>query len=136
MDILKAEKETDMLFYKCAHCGNFITFLTEKAAATPMCCGAKMEEIIANTVDAAKEKHVPEVSITGNLVNVKVGAVAHPMLDAHYIQFIILETKNGYQKKDLKPGQEPVAEFLVTPGDEPVAVYEYCNLHGLWKKEV
>ena len=136
MDILKAEKETDMLFYKCAHCGNFITFLTEKAAATPMCCGAKMEEIIANTVDAAKEKHVPEVSITGNLVNVKVGAVAHPMLDAHYIQFIILETKNGYQKKDLKPGQEPVAEFLVAPGDEPVAVYEYCNLHGLWKKDL
>ena len=136
MDILKAEKETDMLFYKCAQCGNFITFLTEKAAATPMCCGAKMEEIIANTVDAAKEKHVPEVSITGNLVNVKVGAVAHPMLDAHYIQFIILETKNGYQKKDLKPGQEPVAEFLVAPGDEPVAVYEYCNLHGLWKKDL
>ena len=125
-----------MLFYKCPHCGNFVTFLTEKAAATPMCCGVKMEEIVANTVDAAKEKHVPEVSITGNLVNVKVGAVAHPMMDAHYIQFIILETKNGYQKKDLKPGQEPMAEFLVAPGDEPVAVYEYCNLHGLWKKEV
>ena len=125
-----------MLFYKCPHCGNFVTFLTEKAAATPMCCGVKMEEIVANTVDAAKEKHVPEVSITGNLVNVKVGAVAHPMMDAHYIQFIILETKSGYQKKDLKPGQEPMAEFLIVPGDEPVAVYEYCNLHGLWKKEV
>ncbi len=125
-----------MLFYKCPHCGNFVTFLTEKAAATPMCCGVKMEEIVANTVDAAKEKHVPEVSITGNLVNVKVGAVAHPMMDAHYIQFIILETKSGYQKKDLKPGQEPMAEFLIAPGDEPVAVYEYCNLHGLWKKEV
>ena len=136
MDILKAEKETHMLFYKCPHCGNFVTFLTEKAAATPMCCGVKMEEIVANTVDAAKEKHVPEVSITGNLVNVKVGAVAHPMMDAHYIQFIILETKSGYQKKDLKPGQEPMAEFLIVPGDEPVAVYEYCNLHGLWKKEV
>ena len=125
-----------MLFYKCPHCGNFVTFLTEKAAATPMCCGVKMEEIVANTVDAAKEKHVPEVSITGNLVNVKVGAVAHPMMDAHYIQFIILETKSGYQKKDLKPGQEPMAEFLIASGDEPVAVYEYCNLHGLWKKEV
>ena len=125
-----------MLFYKCPHCGNFVTFLTEKAAATPMCCGVKMEEIVANTVDAAKEKHVPEVSITGNLVNVKVGAVAHPMMDAHYIQFIIVETKSGYQKKDLKPGQEPMAEFLIAPGDEPVAVYEYCNLHGLWKKEV
>ena len=125
-----------MLFYKCAHCGNFVTFLTEKAAATPMCCGVKMEEIVANTVDAAREKHVPEVAIEGNLVKVQVGSVIHPMLDAHYIQFIILETKNGYQKKDLKPGQEPMADFLVAPTDEPLAVYEYCNLHGLWKKEI
>ena len=125
-----------MLFYKCAHCGNFITFLTEKAACTPMCCGVKMEEIVANTVDAAREKHVPEVFIEGNLVRVKVGSVEHPMLDNHYIQFIIMETKNGYQKKDLKPGQTPMAEFLVAPCDEPVAVYEYCNLHGLWKKEI
>lgn len=125
-----------MLFYKCAHCGNFITFLTEKAAATPFCCGVKMEEIIPGTVDAAKEKHIPEVAIEGNLVKVQVGSVLHPMMDAHYIQFVILETKNGYQKKDLKPGQEPKAEFLLADGDEPVAVYEYCNLHGLWKKEI
>ena len=125
-----------MLFYKCAHCGNFVTFLTEKAACTPMCCGVKMEEVVANTVDAAKEKHVPEVTIEGNLVKVVVGAVAHPMIDAHYIQFIILETKKGYQKVDLKPGQEPVASFLVADGDKAVAVYEYCNLHGLWKVEI
>lgn len=124
-----------MLFYKCAHCGNFITFLTEKVAATPMCCGAKMEEIVANTVDATREKHVPEVTVEGNTVKVQVGSVIHPMMDAHYIQFIILETKNGYQKKDLKPGQEPKAEFVLAAGDEAVAVYEYCNLHGLWKKE-
>ena len=125
-----------MLFYKCPHCGNFVTFLTEKAAATPICCGVKMEEIVANTVDAAREKHVPEVAIEGNLVKVQVGSVAHPMLDAHYIQFIILETKKGYQKVDLKPGQEPAAQFLVAEGDAPVAVYEYCNLHGLWKAEI
>ena len=125
-----------MLFYKCAHCGNFVTFLTEKAAATPMCCGVKMEEVVANTVDAAKEKHVPAVTVDGNLVKVAVGSVAHPMMDAHYIQFIILETKKGYQKVDLKPGQEPAAQFLVAEGDAPVAVYEYCNLHGLWKAEI
>ncbi len=125
-----------MLFYKCAHCGNFVTFLTEKAACTPMCCGVKMEEVVANTVDAAKEKHVPEVTVEGNLVKVVVGAVAHPMIDAHYIQFIILETKKGYQKVDLKPEQDPFAHFLVAEDDEPVAVYEYCNLHGLWKKEI
>ena len=125
-----------MLFYKCAHCGNFVTFLTEKAACTPMCCGVKMEEVVANTVDAAKEKHVPAVTVDGNLVKVAVGSVAHPMMDAHYIQFIILETKKGYQKVDLKPGQEPAAQFLVAEGDAPVAVYEYCNLHGLWKAEI
>ena len=128
-------RRIDMLFYKCAHCGNFVTFLTEKAAPTPMCCGVKMEEIVANTVDAAKEKHVPEVTCEGSTIKVQVGSVAHPMMDAHYIQFIILETKNGYQKKDLKPGAEPKAEFVLAAGDEPVAVYEYCNLHGLWKKE-
>ena len=125
-----------MLFYRCPHCGNFVTFLTEKTAVTPMCCGVKMEEVVANTVDAAREKHVPEVSVEGNLVKVQVGSVEHPMLDNHYIQFIILETKNGYQKKDLKPGDKPCADFLVAPGDKAVAVYEYCNLHGLWKKEI
>ena len=125
-----------MLFYKCSHCGNFVTFLTEKAAPTPMCWGAKMEEVVANTVDAAKEKHVPAVTVEGNLIKVQVGSVAHPMMDAHYIQFIILETKKGYQKVDLKPGQEPVASFLVADGDKAVAVYEYCNLHGLWKVEI
>ena len=104
-----------MLFYKCSRCGNFITFLTEKTAATPVCCGIPMEEVIPNTTDAATEKHVP------------------PMQEEHYIQFIILETKNGYQKKDLKPGDKPEAVFLLADGDEPVAVYENCNLHGLWK---
>lgn len=123
-----------MTFYKCSRCGNFVTFLTEKTAATPVCCGVEITEVVANTTDAAKEKHVPEVSVDGSLVKVQVGSVAHPMMDAHYIQFIILETKNGYQKKDLKPGAEPKAEFVLAQGDEPVAVYEYCNLHGLWKK--
>lgn len=123
-----------MTFYKCSRCGNFVTFLTEKTAATPVCCGVEMTEVVANTTDAAKEKHVPEVSVDGSLVKVQVGSVAHPMMDAHYIQFIILETKNGYQKKDLKPGAEPKAEFVLAQGDEPVAVYEYCSLHGLWKK--
>ena len=88
------------------------------------------EEIIPNTVDAAYEKHVPVIEHSGDSVTVKVGSVAHPMLEAHYIQFIVLETATGYQKHDLKPGDEPIAHFAVT---EPViAAYEYCNLHGLW----
>lgn len=89
------------------------------------------EEITPNTVDAAYEKHVPVIEHNADSVTVKVGSVAHPMLDAHYIEWIILETANGYQKKELKPGEEPIASFAVT---EPViAAYEYCNLHGLWQ---
>jgi len=87
-------------------------------------------EIIPNTVDAAHEKHVPVIEHNGDSVTIKVGAVAHPMLDAHYITWIVLETATGYQKKKLAPGDAPEASFAVT---EPVvAAYEYCNLHGLW----
>jgi len=90
-------------------------------------------ELVANTVDAAQEKHVPVIEHSGDSVTVKVGSVAHPMLDVHWIEWIILETVTGYQKHDLKPGDEPIAHFAVT---EPViAAFEYCNLHGLWKAE-
>ena len=91
------------------------------------------EELIPNTVDAAYEKHVPVIEHNSDSVTVKVGSVAHPMLDVHWIEWIILETATGYQKKDLKPGDVPEASFAVT---EPViAAYEYCNLHGLWMAE-
>ena len=123
-----------MLFYKCDECGNFITFLGEKAA-TPVCCGQPMKEVVANTTDAAKEKHVPVVKVEGNKVTARVGSVDHPMEEKHYITFIILETNQGYQKKDLHPGEEPCAVFALAEGEKPVAVYEYCNLHGLWKAE-
>ena len=91
------------------------------------------EELIPNTVDAAKEKHVPQIEQHGDHVTVKVGSIEHPMLPAHYIEWIILETKSGFQRKDLTPDDKPEADFAVT---EPVlAAYEYCNLHGLWKAE-
>lgn len=92
--------------------------------------GNEGEEIIPNTTDGAYEKHVPVIEHQGEHVIVKVGSVDHPMIPAHYIEWIILETATGYQKKDLKPGEKPEADFAVT---EPVlAAYEYCNLHGLW----
>ena len=92
--------------------------------------GNEGEEIIANTTDGAYEKHVPVIEHQGEHVIVKVGSVEHPMLPAQYIEWIVLETATGYQKKDLKPGDKPIADFAVT---EPViAAYEYCNLHGLW----
>lgn len=95
--------------------------------------GNEGEEIIANTTDGAYEKHVPVIEHEGEHVIVKVGSIEHPMLPAHYIEWIVLETATDYQKKDLKPGEKPIADFAVT---EPViAAYEYCNLHGLWKAE-
>ena len=88
------------------------------------------EEIIPNTTDGAYEKHVPQIENNGDSVVVKVGSVAHPMLDVHWIEWIVLETATGYQKKELAPGNAPEASFTVT--GPVIAAYEYCNLHGLW----
>lgn len=94
-----------------------------------------LEELSANSTDAAQEKHVPVVSIDGNKVEVSIGSVAHPMLEEHYITGIYIETKSGGQFRHLAPEEEPTATFLLSEGDEFLAAYEYCNLHGLWKKE-
>ena len=124
-----------MKFYVCEHCGNIIQFV--KASGVPvMCCGQKMKELIPGVSDGAHEKHVPAVKVEGNKVIVEVGSVEHPMADVHYIEWIILESEKGFQKVDLKPEQAPRAEFLLADGDKPVAAYEYCNLHGLWKAEI
>ena len=121
-----------MRFFRCKHCGKIIAIVNDRPVPT-ICCGEAMEEIVANTQEAAYEKHIPVVKVEGNIVRVEVGSVLHPMLEAHYIEWIALETKNGNQRKVLKPGDAPVAEFALIPGDEVVACYEYCNLHGLWK---
>ena len=121
-----------MKFYRCDHCGNIVTFL--HAAGVPvMCCGQKMTELLPGTTDASLEKHVPAVEIKGGKVYVQVGSVEHPMLPENYIQWIALETNLGSQIRYLQPGQAPKAEFVLADGEEMVAVYEYCNLHGLWK---
>lgn len=129
-----------MKFYKCKKCGNVIRKLVDKCDGLS-CCGVnEVVELTPNTVDAAKEKHVPVVSVSGNSVKVAVGSAAHPMSDAHHIAFIILETSTGHHVKDLVQGSsvesKAEAEFLVAPGEKPLAVYEYCNLHGLWKADV
>ena len=124
-----------MKFYKCETCGNIITKLND-AGVPVMCCGKPMTELVPGSTDAAFEKHVPAVSVDGNKITVQVGEVEHPMLDEHFIQFIVLETADGFMKKTLKPGDKPVAEFILSDGDKAVAAYEYCNLHGLWVKEI
>jgi len=100
-----------------------------------ICCGQPMEELIPNSVEAATEKHLPVISVSGDTVQVDIGSVPHPMLEAHSIQWIYLETQRGGQRKNLAPGEEPKAVFSVQ-GDEAVAAFAYCNLHGLWKTEL
>ncbi|GFI61237.1 desulfoferrodoxin [Clostridiales bacterium] len=121
-----------MKFYQCSHCKNIITYVENKGVPV-MCCGEKMQELVPGSVDAAQEKHVPVIEKSGNNVTVKVGSVTHPMLEEHNISFIAIETKNGSQIKYLKPNEEPTAKFAIAEGDEFVAAYGYCNLHGLWK---
>lgn len=120
-------------FYICKHCGNIVN-LVKSAGVPVVCCGEPMHELIPGTVDAAVEKHVPEYEVKDNKVFVKIGSVEHPMLPEHYIQWIWLHTKKGDQLVHLSPEQKPEAVFALTDGDEVEAVYEYCNLHGLWKK--
>ena len=124
-----------MKFYKCEGCGKIAVLFRESACPTK-CCGEPMVEVVPGTVDAAREKHIPDVAVEGKLVKVKVGSVEHPMLDAHYIEWIILETNQGFQKKDLKPGQAPVAFFALAESETPIAAYESCNLHGIWKADI
>lgn len=92
-----------------------------------------IEELTANTTDAAQEKHVPVVTVNGKEVEVYVGSVTHPMVEEHFITGIYIETKMGGQYRRLAPGEEPKAVFTLSDGDEFIAAYEYCNLHGLWK---
>ena len=119
-------------FFICETCGNIIAMV--KPSGVPVvCCGKPMKQIVPNTTDAAQEKHVPVWSKEGNLVKVQVGSVAHPMIPAHYIEWVSLQTKAGNQRKALAPEQAPEVTFVLTDGDEVEAVYAYCNLHGLWK---
>ena len=119
-----------MNFYKCKSCGSIL--IADDAAG---CCTGELELLVPNTTDAAGEKHVPVISVDGNDVTVTVGAVEHPMLPAHYIVWVVLETTAGYQKKNLQSGEKPAARFTLAEGEQAVAAYEFCNLHGLWKAE-
>lgn len=123
-----------MKFYRCAKCGKIIEIVKDTGVPT-ICCGEEMKELIPGTSDGASEKHVPVISVRGNKVTVTVGSVEHPMLPEHYIEWIILETDKGVQKKTLQPGQKPAAEFVLSEGEKVLAAYEYCNLHRLWKAE-
>lgn len=120
-------------FYKCRRCGNVIQKVVDSKVPV-FCCGEKMEELVPNTVDASNEKHVPVVNrLNDHKLKVEVGSIAHPMLPEHHIAFIYVETDKGGVRVDLT--DKPEAE-VCTGKSSPKAVYEYCNLHGLWKTEL
>ena len=122
----------DMVFYRCPICGQIVA-IVKKTGVPLVCCGKPMQEIVPGTTDASVEKHVPVYEVKNGKVSVKVGSVAHPMTEEHYIEWVSLKTKFGNQRKALKPGDAPEVSFLIEKDDEVEAVYAYCNLHSLWK---
>lgn len=119
-------------FYLCKQCGNVIVKLVD-SGVTPVCCSESMVELKANENDGAREKHLPVYTTAADgTLTVTVGSALHPMLPEHWIEFIYVQTEKGGQISYLKPGCEPTAKFLLTPGDKVTAIYAYCNIHGLW----
>jgi len=120
-------------FYRCAHCGNIVSFL-ENSGVSVICCGEPMAELQANTADAAQEKHVPVAAREGGKLKVTVGSVAHPMMEEHHIAWIAVAEGNRTTRIQLMAQGAPEAEFYA--GEGPVTVYAYCNLHGLWAADL
>ncbi len=125
-------KETK--FYICKHCGNLVGMIND-AGVPMMCCGEKMTRLEAGVVEASREKHIPVVEVKDHRVEVCVGSVEHPMAEEHNIAWVYLLTDQGGQRKNLVLGAAPKAVFALAD-EKPVAVYAYCNLHGLWKQEL
>lgn len=119
-------------FYICERCGNLVGMIHD-AGVKMMCCGKFMNEIVANTVDASTEKHIPVVNVEKNIVQVKVGSVEHPMTQDHYIGWVYISSEKGGQRKCLDINNQPIVDFALTEDDKVLGVYAYCNLHGLWK---
>ena len=121
-------------FFVCKLCGNLVGMVENKGVPL-VCCGEKMAELVPNTVEASVEKHLPVTAMSGDTMTAQVGSVPHPMEEGHHIAFVYVETERGGQRKSLKVGEEPKTAFCFME-DKPVAVYAYCNLHGLWKTQV
>lgn len=128
----------EVKFLRCKKCGTTIAFIVGDGDNV-QCCGEEMSLLHPKDADGAKEKHLPKVSRHEGAVRVDVGEISHPMGSEHFIEWIYLQTKRGGQFVRLNPDEEPRATFGVSaeePADEPIAVYSYCNNHGLWKVEV
>lgn len=124
-----------MKLLKCSVCGNIVEMVEDKGIPV-MCCGKAMNELVANTSDGALEKHVPVAEVVDGFLHVKVGSVEHPMLAEHYITNIFVEFDNRVGRISLQPGVKPEATFAIGDYKGKIHVYEYCNLHGLWKTDI
>ena len=119
-------------FYKCFACGSVVAKLNP-IGCVPSCCGEPMKELIAGTVEAAAEKHIPVVAEKDGKVYVQVGEVVHPMVEDHWIEWVYLLTDKGGYFHFLNPGEEPKTVFSLLDNEVVLEVYAYCNKHGLWK---
>lgn len=124
----------EIRFFVCEHCGNIVG-LIHNAGVPMMCCGDKMVELVPNTEEASVEKHLPVVNVDGDRVYVEIGSTPHPMVEEHHIVWVYLQTDRGGQRKCLEIGSEPKVTFALCD-EKPLAVYAYCNLHGLWKTDI
>ncbi|MBQ7528970.1 desulfoferrodoxin [bacterium] len=121
-------------FYICRKCGNIVGLIHDSKVEIN-CCGQPMEQLVPGSVDASVEKHVPHVAVNGDVIEVQIGSTLHPSIDTHWIPWVYLQTEKGGQRKNINPGEEPKVAFKLID-DKPVRVYAYCNLHGLWVKDI
>lgn len=120
-------------FFICKHCGNVVGKIIDSGVPL-VCCGEKMQELVPNTVEASVEKHLPVVTMVDDCtMKIEIGSVPHPMTEEHYIAFVYVQTEKGGIRVNLTEKPETV---VCTCTDKPIAVYAYCNLHGMWKTEL
>lgn len=129
----------ELIFYHCPHCGN-IAVKTNDSGAPISCCGQPMQPLVPHTAEAGAEKHLPAVSRSCKIssqncsLTARIGTAPHPMADDHHINWICLQTDRGFHLQHLAPGAQPQAEFCCGSA-KPLAVYAYCNIHGLWRHD-
>ena len=121
-------------FYVCESC-NSVLELVEGKDAKPVCAGQAIKPLEVKSLEEGSEKHLPDIYVQDKVVTVQLGTVPHPMIEEHLIQWIELETDRGVYRRRLRAGDEPVVNFRLED-EKPLAVYAYCNLHGLWRAQV
>ncbi len=122
-------------FRRCRVCGNLVGIINDEGPAL-YCCKQAMEILVPNSHEASHEKHLPKAEVQRDRVRVNVGGTTHPMENEHHIHWVYLQTDQGGQRFIFEPGQQPQATFLLRPDEHPLAVFAYCNLHGLWKTDL